>query len=134
MAFINWNDSYNVGISAIDNQHKELVGMIGDLYESMVAHKSREVLAKSFHRLDEYILSHFTTEEYYMQLYNYPSLEMHKQQHNEFTAQIGEFKKRFSSGKAELTLELTKFLKEWLLSHIKTYDPLYVPHLKKMGA
>lgn len=130
MSFIQWSDSYNVGIATIDSQHKVLVEMINSLYTAMVEHKSKEALEKSFALLDEYILSHFTTEEYYMQLYRYPNFNEHKLQHDEFTKQIKDFKKKYAEGKMELTLELTKYLKNWFIVHIKTYDPLYVSLLK----
>ncbi|MGB9912684.1 MAG: hemerythrin, partial [Candidatus Kapaibacteriota bacterium] len=46
MAFIEWNDNYSVGVSIIDNQHKQLIRIINELHEGMGTGKGKDVLGK----------------------------------------------------------------------------------------
>jgi len=39
---INWDERYSVGFELIDEQHKQLVGMINELYSSFIEGKAHE--------------------------------------------------------------------------------------------
>ncbi len=42
MALLEWNDKLVIGISRIDNQHKELIRIVNELHEAMKSGKGNE--------------------------------------------------------------------------------------------
>ena len=47
MALLTWQDKYSVGIAQIDDQHKQLIIMINELNDAMLAGKGKDVLMLS---------------------------------------------------------------------------------------
>ena len=60
-----WKDDYNVHVALIDGQHKELIKIIDDLYQSILQKNSNEIISQIFDRLNAYAIYHFGTEEKY---------------------------------------------------------------------
>lgn len=133
MAFFIWDNSYSVGVSELDNQHKGLVNILNELFEAMQENRSKEVLGGIISRLVTYTKTHFSTEERYMQTYSYPELAAQKREHALLTDQVIKFKNDFDSGKVALTVQLTSFLKNWLVQHIQGSDKKYGPFLNAKG-
>lgn len=133
MAFFEWKNDYSVGIAKIDEQHKILVGFLNELYESMKAGKGKETLDSVLINLVEYTKTHFATEESLFKLYKYPDYETHKQKHDKLTVYVLELKQKFDSGQISNPIQITNFLKDWLLKHIMGTDKLYVPFLNAKG-
>lgn len=129
---INWRDDYSIGIDSIDNQHKKLIGMISDFYDSIVENRKDELI-KLIHGLKQYTVEHFTYEETYMKKFNYPEYDKHKEQHSLFVNKVQDFIERHESGKMLLTIEVTNFLKDWLIKHINGTDRQYVEFFKEHG-
>lgn len=133
MALITWNDNLSVKIDEIDNQHKKLIDLINQLHEAMKQGKAKDATGKIISGLVDYTMTHFDTEEKYFIKYSYPETESHKQEHLNFVRKVSDFKKDFESGKAMLSLQLTSFLKKWLVNHIKGTDQKYSNFLNEKG-
>ena len=133
MALITWDDSYNINIREIDRQHLKLVQIINDLNDAMREGKANDVLAKLLRELVSYTKTHFTNEEGYLERYGYPDLSAHKLKHVAFVNKISDFRDSFESGRLGVSIEIMKFLKDWLLTHIKGTDKKYVPFLVGKG-
>jgi hemerythrin-like metal-binding protein len=128
---IKWNSKYAVGISVVDNQHKELFKLVGELSKAM---KNDEELdcAYLMARLEVYSLYHFTSEEHLMQKYGYPDLEEHIREHKKFRLKILSVKdKCLSPDNIECRKMLLEYLENWLKTHTIKMDQKYVPYLKK---
>ena len=54
--FILWNESYNIGIQIIDVQHKKLVDILNELYESFVDQTTGQKLNKILIELSVYMM------------------------------------------------------------------------------
>jgi len=130
---ITWDDSYSVGLEHIDNQHKELVKMVNDLYGACKVGALKEdiVYMRTVSKALEYARVHFADEEKYMDKVFYPELDEHKKQHEEFVVEIKKSIKLFEYGETA-PIELVNFLKNWLLNHIAISDKKYAPYLKKL--
>ncbi len=128
MAFLNWNDNLNIGIIQIDAQHKNLVGMLNQLYEAMSTGKGKEVIGKI-----GYTLTHFGTEEKLLQQHGYPELPQHKKEHEFFVKKVQEFNNEVQKGNIIIVSNVANFLKEWLVKHIQGTDKKYAPFLKEKG-
>ncbi len=133
MALFNWDDKYSVGVRELDNQHKTLVQLLNELFEAMQEKRSNEVLGNIIFKLINYTKTHFASEESYMQRYDYPELEAQKKEHAEFTQKVLAFKSDFDAGRVALSVSITSFLKDWLVSHISGSDKKYGPFLNSKG-
>ncbi|WP_461255741.1 bacteriohemerythrin [Treponema sp. R80B11-R83G3] len=131
---VTWDDSYSVGFEHIDNQHKELVKMVNELYTAckMGALKEDIVYLHTVSKALEYARVHFSDEEKYMGIASYPELNEHKKQHEEFVVEIKKSVKLFEIGETA-PIELANFLKNWLLNHIAISDKKYAPYLAKLA-
>ena len=133
MAFFTWNDKYSVGVTELDLQHKQLIKILNELFDGMSAGKTNEILGKILAQLIAYTKTHFATEEKYMQVYGYPAIAEHKKEHESFANKVVAFQKDFSAGKLSLSLEVSTFLKNWLVQHISVNDKKYGPFFNSKG-
>lgn len=133
MALFNWSDKYSVGVIELDNQHKELVNILNEIFDAMSAGKSNEALGRIISKLVNYTRIHFSTEEKYMQKYNYPGYSAQKREHDAFIEKIQNFQKDFNSGKLTLSLDVSSFLKNWLIQHISGEDKKYESFFNQKG-
>lgn len=131
--FIEWGPQFSVGIQEIDEQHKRLVSMVNSLYKAFKEGTERQVIASILNGLVEYTVYHFGTEEKYFEQFGYPEAEVHKKIHADLTRKVLAFKEKFDEGKATVSIELLKFLKDWLTNHICITDKKYGPYLKEKG-
>jgi hemerythrin len=133
MSLIKWNDSFSVKVAEIDKQHQKLIVMINELNDAMRQGKGKDVLGKIINGLVEYTATHFKTEENYFKQFNYPQALAHKKEHDAFVQKVSEFKDEFEKGKISLTLEVMKFLSDWLRNHIKGTDKHYSQYFNEHG-
>ncbi len=126
MSFMNWQPDYQVGVAEIDNQHRRLVEMVNSLHEAMKSGTGKTLVPKILNDLVEYTVSHFSTEERFMQETRYPEYSLHKRHHEELTRQVLQIKAQIDSGSPVNTIQVMNFLKDWLLNHILGSD-------KKLG-
>lgn len=60
MPLLTWNDSFSVGVRAIDSQHSTLVAILNELYDAMMQGHAKEVTGPLLHKLIKYTREHFT--------------------------------------------------------------------------
>ncbi|OPY31218.1 MAG: hypothetical protein A4E32_01668 [Methanomassiliicoccales archaeon PtaU1.Bin124] len=122
MPFVEWSDKLSVGLPEIDDQHKELINILNRLHSAMVEGKGKVVLKDTLADLADYTVTHFYTEERYMTRYRYPQMGQHRLEHEAFVAKVKKFQEDFDAGNATITIELLRFIKEWLVNHISGTD------------
>lgn len=125
MAFLNWSESFSVGVPSIDGQHIVLVNMVNDFYEKLSRGAGRDSLGTLFQGLKLYALKHFSYEEEHMLKYGYEGYDEHKNEHNELVARVLELETKFKSGENVVSYEVMLFLKEWLIHHMQVTDKKY---------
>lgn len=130
MAFINWNDSYSVNVEEIDNQHKELVGMINDFYEKINKEDGRVLVENLIVRMREYVIMHFEFEKRMMRKYDFPELTDHHAEHNLFIEKVKSLEYKILNNTFVLSFEITNFLREWLNKHILESDMQYAHYFE----
>lgn len=133
MALFEWKDSYSVGIESIDEDHKGLINIINELFDAVSHGKAKEHLSGVLAKLIDYTKIHFKREETYFEKTNYPLLEEHKQQHDAFIVRINNLQKDFDKMNLTISVELLKFLTDWLVNHILSVDRKYKEHFQKYG-
>ena len=132
MAFWDWLDEYSVGVGAMDDEHKKLVGYINELHEAMKAGRSLAALGPLLTSLNSYAQTHFGNEERLMQRYGYPGLPEQQQAHKRFIEQVHAFEEELAAGRTPI-IKIMSFLKDWLSSHIMSLDKQYTDFFKEKG-
>lgn len=130
---ISWTNDLSVGVAKIDEQHKALVSLINELNSAMRQRRSEEVLAGVLDRLKQYTVKHFATEEEFFDRYGYAEAPAHKKAHRDLVEKVLAFEQELKSGRAKVTMEIMRFLKEWLVGHIMGTDKRYGPFLNGKG-
>lgn len=121
---LNWTDDLSVNVKKIDEQHKELIGKINELFDACKEGKGSKVIGDIIAFLEKYVVFHFSTEEQYMQKYNYPDIEIHRKEHKYFIETFNKIKEEHITKNEMLlaTFKLNDLLIKWLLNHIKKTD------------
>lgn len=123
----------SVNVRELDDQHQKLVGMVNTLHDAMRRGEGKEALKKIFFGLVNYTASHFAAEERLMKQTGFPEYDEHRRIHEKMTAKVLAFQKEFQQGKVGLTLDVMKFLENWVEKHIMGTDKKYGPHLNEHG-
>ena len=129
---LQWTKALSVGISEIDDQHKELFGRINKMLNIIVESSEIDEIGKVIDFLDEYVVSHFATEEGLMKRFDYPDLQHHLRQHAGFTREFYLFRERFSKeGPSRfLAIQIEEMMVEWWTNHINKVDKVLGSFLK----
>ncbi|MFV0421537.1 bacteriohemerythrin [Oleidesulfovibrio sp.] len=128
-----WSDSLSVKIETIDSQHKGLVNLINELHAAMRQRKSTSHLVGIVGKLKDYTVNHFDTEEKLFNRHGYPATEEHIQEHRKFVEKVLAFENDLKQGKVTVTMDVMRFLKNWLTGHINGTDKKYSKFLVNKG-
>ena len=89
---IKWDDAtYSTGIVKIDDQHKQLVGLLNNL----ILNKNpddKEFTTKVFTTLVVFVRTHFQDEERLLRKIHYPGFDHHHQTHIDFSNKVVDLK------------------------------------------
>ena len=130
--YIVWDKSLELGIPAIDAQHKKLVALCNSLNESLMNVKSgetkdwQEPFKEALQDAANYVVTHFKSEEVLMKAAHYTSYEEHKHSHDVFTAKVLESVRTFNDASLSDAFQFVRFLYEWILTHVAREDKFYV--------
>lgn len=124
--FITWDDKYLVNVPDLDEAHFNLFGLVNKLYEiSQSEVPDQKKLMRTFHNFLEYVYTHFSEEEDFMEKNSYPGVTEHKKLHDNIRKQ---FEGHFLAFK-DNTIDMDQFLKftrDWLTQHIMSEDQKYI--------
>lgn len=133
MSLITWTDEFSVGVFEIDNQHKGLVKLINKLYDAMTYGQANKILREIIQELVKYTQIHFATEEKYFEKFDYEESDDHIQEHQKFIEAVAKFKEGFEAGNIVLSVDIFKFLKNWLTNHILGSDKKFTACFNNNG-
>lgn len=125
---IEWNDSYSVGDSDIDEQHKKWVSIYNDIYDyfdQKSQEKSQLEIMDTLKSIVDYTRYHFDYEREYMKSINYPLIVEHLRKHKEFDNLVYKISRNASEGKIILYSEMMTLIRHWFLNHILEEDKKY---------
>lgn len=116
----------NVGLSLMDDQQKQIFDLAGGFNN-----KTGPVhVMRTLSLLNDYVRNHFQKEESLMSEFNYPGLEAHRRQHQEFRGMLTDLLGRARVMPLdEVVWELHSLVFEWLYAHIMQDDYEYFPHV-----
>lgn len=122
MAFIDWDQSYSVGVELIDHQHQRLFVLINNF------HAAKTNLEQVLQDLLSYVDFHFKTEERYFDQFGYEKTTEHRTQHKFYEDKIKELYARCMQEKIDedkISVEMEGFIRDWIAQHIKISDKDY---------
>lgn len=134
--FIKWESKYKTGYKRIDDQHKELVNIINDLYSiSSEANLEDEKVKKSFSsilkRAIDYATYHFSYEERIMSAIDYSVSKEHITEHRAFSVKVVDEVAMYENGDNIVIEDFISFLRDWLINHIMVEDKKFITELKE---
>lgn len=123
-----WKDKYELGVTLIDTQHKELFQRVEAFLKTLRETSSWEEkvsrVNETLEFMNEYVVEHFRAEEAYQRKIGYPGYEEHRKIHAEMvhyvlqvTAQYKE--KGFDQ---QLMQQFSGKLLAWLINHVAAED------------
>lgn len=130
MSGMRWNDNYSVGLPKIDDEHKNIIGMINRAHDSFKETGDPHASQDLIYEMKQYATTHFLTEEKYMTEQGYPDADSHKSEHQYFIEKIKTYEVTAPSPPPS---ELYRFLSGWLISHIMNCDKKLGAYLIKKG-
>lgn len=125
-----WDDSFNIGVDFIDQEHKGLFSRINKLLQlNQADEKSEWVCREGVKFLKYHTAEHFDHEEEYMQSINYDDYETHKRLHDAFrytTLPILEKELEETGYSSESIRHFLGVCIGWIVGHTKMEDQAIV--------
>lgn len=121
---IEWDPTLEVGIEAIDEQHKELFRRLDRLLQAMQARQGAIEVGRLLDYLGEYVVTHFAQEETVMRDRDYPGYAAHKAEHEAFLEDFRMLRAEYltSGPSTVITIRVTNRVTAWLREHIYRID------------
>jgi hemerythrin-like metal-binding protein len=134
MAYFALTDDLKVGNSFIDSDHEKLVALVNQLHDAMAKGHGKDILGKILNELIHYTREHFKREEDEMKKIGYAAYQAHKEEHDKLIKEVVALQAKFISGNGMLSVQVSGFLRNWLVSHIMGTDKQFASALKKAPA
>jgi hemerythrin len=132
---VKWSSTFSVGVKLIDDQHKGLLNLVNDLFNHVVGDEEAEraYFKTVIQTAVNYVKVHFATEEKIMIATKFPGYAEHKRAHDTFVLTVVDNIRDFEAGRKFTLSTFTKFLKEWVLTHIAIMDKQYFEYFKRIA-
>jgi len=126
MPLMNWDQSLDIGVDAMNRDHQKLLDVMNRIYDSR--EKGGSAVNLLVQQLGALCVKHFKDEEAFMISIGFPDLESHKRVHARLLSRYGEFAEAIQKNDGKPSDEFFQFLRLWLASHIKCIDVKYGEH------
>jgi hemerythrin len=134
MSLMTWTEEMSVGVKALDEDHKRLIGMINELNDGLESGHTLRALESVVDGLFSYTRTHFAREERLFAQTSYPGTAAHKAEHERLIRRTINLQARIEAGQSpQLSMEAMAFLRQWLTEHIMGSDQSYKAHLNARG-
>lgn len=119
-----WNNRLPIGITKIDDQHKELCDTIDKLMDACSSGKGRAEILDTIAFLRQYTVKHFSEEEASQRASKYPKVAEHRKLHQAFVKQIDDIATDIKANGVTISTVSTVnlMLGQWLTKHIMVID------------
>ncbi|MCL2764570.1 MAG: bacteriohemerythrin [Treponema sp.] len=133
--FIAWNGELSCGITLIDEQHRNLLDLVNEMFDNVTGDEVQEhnYFEKVAPEAVRYAKIHFSTEEKIMLVTNFKGYAEHKKEHDTFVNTISDIIFDFRAGKQFSLSVFALYLKDWVLSHIAFMDKQYIEYLRSVA-
>lgn len=122
MTLLKWKPSYSLGIPSVDLEHREMIGMINRVFDSLDENASPDKIESILEDIYAGIASHFALEERHMREAAYREYTEHKDQHEDLLDQIRDIMDEFDQDPVSSRENLQKSLSDWFGDHFASFD------------
>jgi len=130
---IQWKDSYSVGITHIDDDHKKLISLLNQFTVAYDHAMSEKFEKEALEALVDYTKYHFEREEQMMRKNDYPDFIAHQAKHQEMIEQVNKFVDLYNEKGHDALKDISEYLTVWLINHINGTDKGYSQYLNERG-
>lgn len=131
---IEWDDALVTGDEEVDGQHRVLFAEVTHFLDACQQGRGTEAVHRIMDFLENYITTHFDTEERLQKKYAYPDHFTHMARHREFRQDFSDLKGHFATEGATIRFMIlaSYVINDWLERHIKTMDKPFSQFMRKM--
>ena len=131
MAIVEWRPEYELGIEAIDAQHRRLFASVADLLAAIAAGQT-DAVGPMMTVLRRYVLEHFADEQALMTSSGYPAADVHAAEHARFAMELFDLHGRHGREPQSpwLAAKLGVGVSIWLRDHVLGSDAALGRHLR----
>jgi hemerythrin len=124
MPIFQWDESLEIGIEKIDEQHRELIKRLDDLAQAVLKKQGKNKIIQMMKFMEEYGEEHFSDEEKFMKLYDFSGLSAQKKHHDKFRETTKRLIDELNSQKDMefFAASVQRYLIDWLILHIRSED------------
>jgi hemerythrin-like metal-binding protein len=123
MTLIAWRDDFEIGVPAVDYEHRELINLINQLYAGLGESADRDSVLDFLGEVFAKISAHFALEERIMRDCGYDQLADHKSDHERLLDEIRDIMDDTERALPRDYKEvLAGRLDSWFTEHFKTKD------------
>lgn len=119
---LEWQQRYELGIPAIDHEHRGMVEMINRLVARIGAGADTAYISAALGDILSGISAHFALEEKLMRDRGYDQYLDHKADHDRLVDQLRDIMDDFEQHGRIRPTELVQVLDEWFSEHFRTRD------------
>ena len=122
MSLMQWKPEYSVGIDSMDDEHREMINLINEIYEKLESELDTDQIEQCLGDIFSTISMHFALEERLMQKSNYAEYQAHKDDHEDLLDQIRDLMDDFAGDTSSGATMLEQSLSNWFAGHFSTFD------------
>lgn len=115
------------GLDPMDREHDVLLALIADVERMIATAAPAELQRQAFAAMVDCTISHFRSEEHWMEICGYPGLPVHKKEHQEVTMWLTHLLEDLNENATESISPDTcaatvEFFHVWVEHHLKQLD------------
>jgi hemerythrin len=123
---ITWRDEFSIGVSEIDDQHRQLFDIANRAYallKNQLLVDKYDAIVAIIDELKEYTAYHFNCEQEYMARIGYKRLLSHKVLHDDFIEKVNSVNlNKIDEDQRQYLLDILEFVVKWIEGHILGQD------------
>ena len=127
---IDWDEKLSVDITEIDELQKKMFALFNVLIDLKEKDADAKECSAMVAEINEYTRYFFSQEEAYLKQCGYPELSAHAKEHKRFIKITVALRRQVSEDKENLSYEIIKTMRDWLVEHIINCDLQYVPFVR----
>lgn len=130
-----FGEQYLVGIEQVDREHRQLFEIAARVHDRVAdsGEAALQAARVDVAELIDYTRTHFASEESLMAAAGYPGLAEHRELHQRLLSQVHDMEMRVELGERYVPVDLSRFLYNWLVCHIRAHDRRFGEFLARRG-
>ncbi len=122
MAYFEWAEDLVIDNGPLDDDHKQLIGLVNELHSATSQGAGQEVVGAIMEQLITYTEQHFSREERVMSATRFGKMLEHQRSHQKLTEELRTLQAKFHAGSITTAAQLSALLRDWLSLHIRRSD------------